>query len=86
MLLVSSRLSSRPWVMRMRWRDLLFAHWPVDVDILRPLLPPAFEIDTFDGRAFVGVVPFGMEDTAPRGLPSSRWSTTSSSIRTSPTR
>jgi len=55
--------------MRMRWRDLLFAHWPVDVDILRPLLPPALEIDTFDGRAFVGVVPFGMEDTAPRGLP-----------------
>jgi uncharacterized protein len=59
----------RPWVMRMRWRDLLFAHWPVDVDVLRALIPPALEVDTFDGRAYLGIVPFGMEDVAPRGLP-----------------
>jgi uncharacterized protein len=64
------RLSGRPWVMRMRWCDLLFAHWPVAVDALRPLVPPALDIDTFDGRAYVGIVPFGMEDVAPRGLPS----------------
>lgn len=56
--------------MRMRWCDLLFAHWPVDVDALRPLVPTALDIDTFDGRAYVGIVPFGMEDVAPRGLPS----------------
>ena len=67
--LVSSRLSGRPWVMRMRWRDLLFAHWAVDVDLLRPLIPRSLEIDTHDGRAYLGIVPFGMEDTAPRGLP-----------------
>lgn len=53
----------------MRWRDLLFAHWVVDAAALRPLIPPRLEIDTFDGRAYVGVVPFRMEDTAPRGLP-----------------
>jgi hypothetical protein len=55
--------------MRMRWCDLLFAHWPVEVDVLRPLIPRALEIDTFDGRAYVGIVPFRMEDVAPRGLP-----------------
>ena len=55
--------------MRMRWCDLLFAHWVVDVDALRPLIPASLEIDTFQGRAYVGIVPFGMEDVAPRGLP-----------------
>ena len=55
--------------MRMRWRDLLFAHWVVDAAALRPLIPTSLEIDTFEGRAYVGVVPFGMEDVSPRGLP-----------------
>ena len=53
----------------MRWRELLFAHWAVDAASLRPLIPEPLQIDTFDGWAYVGVVPFGMEDTAPRGLP-----------------
>jgi len=53
----------------MRWRDLLFAHWVVEPAALRPLIPLSLEIDTFEGRAYVGVVPFGMEDVAPRGLP-----------------
>lgn len=53
----------------MRWRDLLFAHWPVDPAPLRAALPPGLELDLFDGEAWVGVVPFQMTDTAPRGLP-----------------
>ncbi len=53
----------------MRWRGLLFAHWPVDADVLRPLVPAGLEIDTYEGRAYLGIVPFGMEDVAPRGLP-----------------
>jgi uncharacterized protein YqjF (DUF2071 family) len=53
----------------MRWVDLLFAHWPIDPDALRPLIPAGLEVDTFDGRAWVGVVPFGMENVGPRGLP-----------------
>ncbi len=61
--------AGRPWVMRMRWTDLLFAHWPVADDVLQPLLPPGVELDRFDGTAYVGVVPFGMGDVAPRGLP-----------------
>lgn len=55
--------------MRMRWRDLLFAHWVVDAKTLRPLIPPELEVDTFEGRAYLGVVPFLMEDVAPRGVP-----------------
>ncbi len=55
--------------MRMRWVDLLFAHWPIPVETLRPLVPPALELDTFDGQAWLGIVPFRMEDVAPRFLP-----------------
>ena len=55
--------------MRMRWVDLLFAHWPMPVETLRPLVPPGLELDTFDGQAWLGIVPFRMEDVAPRFLP-----------------
>ena len=62
-------MTTRPWVMRMRWTDLLFAHWPMDPAVLAPLVPPELTVDTFDGRAWLGIVPFRMEDVAPRGLP-----------------
>jgi uncharacterized protein YqjF (DUF2071 family) len=53
----------------MSWRNLLFAHWPVDPATLRPHLPPGLALDTYDGAAWVSVVPFGMHDVAPRGVP-----------------
>lgn len=59
----------QPWVMRMRWADLLFAHWRMDPAVLRPLVPLELDLDTFDGQAWLGFVPFRMEDVAPRGLP-----------------
>lgn len=55
--------------MRMRWRDLLFAHWEVDAAVLRRLIPPGLELDLFEGRAYAGAVPFTMEDVSPRLLP-----------------
>jgi len=58
-----------PWRMFMRWSDLAFLHWRVPTDALRPLVPAALEIDTFDGRAYVGVVPFRMEATRWRWAP-----------------
>jgi uncharacterized protein YqjF (DUF2071 family) len=60
---------SDPWVLGMSWRNLLFMHWPVDADALRPLVPPSLGIDTFDGSAWLGVVPFGMTGVRPRFLP-----------------
>jgi uncharacterized protein YqjF (DUF2071 family) len=59
----------RPSVMRMRWVDLLFAHWPVPAEALRPRIPAGLDLDTFDGQAWLGIVPFVMEDVAPRWLP-----------------
>lgn len=46
--------------MRQVWHDLLFMHWPVPVDDLRRVVPPELPIDTRDGSAWIGVVPFRM--------------------------
>jgi uncharacterized protein YqjF (DUF2071 family) len=52
-----------------RWRDLLFLHWIVPEPALRAVVPPALEIDTHDGNAYVGVVPFAMLGVRPAWLP-----------------
>ena len=61
----------RPWVMAMSWRSLLFMHWPVDAEALRATLPEPVRpyLDTFDGRAWLGVVPFEMAGVRGRGVP-----------------
>ncbi len=57
------------WVMRQTWSKLLFAHWPVKPDMLRPFIPAGLTIDTFDGMAWVGVVPFYMSQVRFHYLP-----------------
>ncbi len=59
----------QPWIMRMDWHDLLFMHWPISSDALRRYLPPSLEIDTFDGCAWIAVVPFRMRGVVPRLIP-----------------
>ncbi len=58
-----------PWVMRQTWRDLLFAHWPVDAAVLRPLIPAALELDCYEGQAWLSVVPFRMTGVRWRWTP-----------------
>ena len=53
-------LPSGPWVMAQRWHELLFAHWPVPVEVLRPLIPARLAIDTREKEAWLGVIPFRM--------------------------
>lgn len=69
-------LGTAPWVMHQRWTDLLFAHWPVAADLVRPLLPPSLTLDTFEGAAWVGVIPFHMSGVRPRGVPPLPWVST----------
>jgi uncharacterized protein len=52
-----------------RWRSLAFVHWRVPAAALRPLVPAALTLDTFDGDAFVGVVPFTMRGVRPWWAP-----------------
>ena len=62
-----------PWVMSQTWNDLLFAHWPAPLDRLRELVPAPFELDLYDGQAWVAIVPFHMTNVAPRFVPSLPW-------------
>lgn len=57
--------------MTQRWHDLLFAHWAMDPESVRPLLPSPLRptLDTFGGKAWVGVIPFWMSHVKFRGLP-----------------
>lgn len=66
-------LPDRPWVLAQRWLDLLFAHWPLPPETVRPLVPPALPLDTFDGQAWIGVVPFRVAGLRPRALPAVPW-------------
>lgn len=62
-------LPDGPWVMAQSWHDLLFAHWRIDGRFLREQIPRALEIDTFEGDAWIGVVPFRMSGVRLRFTP-----------------
>src|SRR5258706_1457833 len=59
--------------MTQAWHTLLFAHWPLPAAALRPLVPAALPLDTFEGQAWVGVVPFTMSDVSLRFVPPLPW-------------
>lgn len=56
-------------VMKQRWEELLFLHWEVDAEAIAPLLPEGLTLDTFEGKAYVGLVPFTMVGVRPVYLP-----------------
>ncbi len=62
-------LPAGPWVMTQVWRKLLFAHWPLPTEALRPLLPEGLTLDTYDGQAWLGIIPFLMDSVRFRWLP-----------------
>lgn len=51
------------------WSQLLFLHWRVPARLIQPLLPPQLTVDTWDGDAWVGVVPFSMQRVRPWWAP-----------------
>ena len=70
---ILSVISHRPyplpagrWRMTQRWNDLLFAHWPIPAGEMARLLPGGLKVDTFDGYAWVGIVPFWMDQVRTR--------------------
>ncbi|MGH7807757.1 MAG: YqjF family protein [Thermodesulfobacteriota bacterium] len=54
-------LPSGPWIIKQSWHELLFAHWPIAPSILKSLIPGVLNLDTFEGQAWIGVVPFRMK-------------------------
>jgi uncharacterized protein len=53
--------------LRQIWRRLTFLHWSYDPNLIRSVIPAELELDTFDGAAWVGLVPFEIYGTP--GIP-----------------
>jgi uncharacterized protein len=71
---LQQRLSERtrpdgPVVMYQRWEHLLFLHWRYDAPIVQSMLPPGLTIDTWNGSAWVGLIPLFMRNVRPRFVP-----------------
>jgi uncharacterized protein len=49
------------------WESLLFAHWRVDADALRRLVPETLRLQTHDGSAWLGIMPFRVSALRLRG-------------------
>lgn len=67
------RPAGRTPVMFQRWSNLLFLHWTMDPAAVQRRLPPGLTVDTWEGQAYVGLVPFFMERIRPRGLVALPW-------------
>lgn len=59
--------------MTQSWHELLFAHWRIDPALLRRFVPREFELDLFDGVAWLGIVPFYMTNVTLRATPALPW-------------
>lgn len=63
----------RPLLMRQRWARLLFLHWAMPAERIQGTLPAGLTVDTYEGAAYLAVVPFFMERVRPVGLPTVPW-------------
>jgi uncharacterized protein len=66
-------LPAGPWVMAQRWTNLLFAHWPVDPEALRRVVPETLPLDTFEGMGWLSVASFYLSHLRPHWLPALPW-------------
>jgi uncharacterized protein YqjF (DUF2071 family) len=62
-------LPEGPWIQKHTWANILFAHWPVPAAVLRPLVPARLELETWEGKAWVGITPFCITGARLRGVP-----------------
>jgi len=52
-----------------RWESLLFLHWAIPPGRIQQTLPSGLTVDTFEGRAWLGIIPFFMRRVRFKGLP-----------------
>ena len=60
-------------VMKQEWRELAYIHFDYDPAVVQSLLPPGLEVDTWEGRAWVGLIPFSMRGISFPFTPAVPW-------------
>jgi uncharacterized protein YqjF (DUF2071 family) len=55
------------WLMAQSWEDLLFAHWRVEAEAIRSLVPTGLAVDQHEGSAWLGITPFLISGLRLRG-------------------
>ncbi len=60
---------SRSWKFYQEWNKAVFLHWEVTPELVKPLLPEHIELDTINGKSWVSLVAFDMNNIGVRGLP-----------------
>jgi uncharacterized protein YqjF (DUF2071 family) len=63
----------QPVLLHQNWHHLLFLHWEVPAAELQSLLPLRLTVDTFEGKAYVGLVPFTLTGVRPVMTPPLPW-------------
>jgi uncharacterized protein len=69
---IRSRPDGAP-IMYQSWGKLLFMHWALPAEALRPFIPPRLELDTFQGKAWIAVTPFTIWNARPIFTPPLPW-------------
>ncbi|MGJ9458429.1 YqjF family protein [Oceanobacillus sp. CF4.6] len=62
-------LPDGPWLATQRWNHLLFMHLPVPKDIINKYIPMELVLDTYDGSAWITIIPFKVNNMRPRKMP-----------------
>lgn len=59
----------RPWKFYQEWNKAIFLHWEADEALIKPLLPDGIELDCINGKTWVSLVAFNMNNIGIRILP-----------------
>lgn len=57
------------WMVYQEWNKAIFFHWEVEPDLIKPLLPKGIELDIINGKTWVSLVAFDMNNIRLRNLP-----------------
>jgi len=60
---------NKPYAGYQEWHDVIMLHWKADTALIRKMVPQELELDTFNGNAWISIIPFTVRNLHPRGLP-----------------
>ncbi|HEV2088878.1 MAG TPA: DUF2071 domain-containing protein [Cryptosporangiaceae bacterium] len=60
-------------VMYQHWLHMTFLHWRYPAEVVQPLLPAGLTVQTCDGSAWVGLLPFLIDRVRAPGVPALPW-------------